>query len=165
MVRWPLYDILVSDTSRTQRLSSLYAELLRVDHNTAPSDAAPAALTSLQRCGSITALYRKMQHMQHSPHLRNVLGRRKSPGLRPQHLAGLRLIAEISGGALQGGRENSSAIVLQPGRLQCRNALGDTGTAGSCALLAQVLHRSAATSRVEKCKGCLQPYASKLPSC
>ena len=30
-------------------------------------------------------------------------------------------------------------MVLQPGRLQCRSALGDTGTAGSCALLAQVM--------------------------
>ena len=75
--------------------------------------------------------------------------RRKSPGLRPQHLAGLRLIAEISGGALQGGRESSSAIVLQPGRLQCGNALGDTGTAGSCALLAQVLHHATTTLLVE----------------
>ncbi len=80
-----------------------------------------------------------MPHVQHPPHL-EVCCRRKKPGLRPQHLAGLGLIAKISGGALQGGQENSSAIVLQPGRLQCRNALGDTGTAGSCALLAQVLH-------------------------
>ncbi|CAL5229697.1 g13069 [Coccomyxa viridis] len=72
-----------------------------------------------------------------SIHVDNIRAGRKKPGLRPQHLAGLGLIAKISGGALQGGQENSSAIVLQPGRLQCRNALGDTGTAGSCALLAQ----------------------------
>ena len=75
--------------------------------------------------------------------------RRTKSGLRPQHLAGLRLIADISAGALQGGQENSSAIVLQPGRLQCRNALGDTGTAGSCALLAQVLHLAATTFLLE----------------
>lgn len=65
--------------------------------------------------------------------------RRKNPGLRPQHLAGLTLITEISSGALQGGEVSSSAIVLQPGRLQCKIAIGDTGTAGSCALLAQVI--------------------------
>jgi RNA 3'-terminal phosphate cyclase len=67
-----------------------------------------------------------------------VLCSRAKPGLRPQHLEGLRLIAGISGGMLQGGQSNSSEIVLQPRLLQCRNAVGDTGTAGSCALLAQV---------------------------
>lgn len=66
------------------------------------------------------------------------LCRRTKPGLRPQHLAGLRLIAELSAGALQGGAQNSCAVVLEPQSLLCRNAVGDTGTAGSCALLAQV---------------------------
>ena len=64
--------------------------------------------------------------------------RRSKPGLRPQHLTGLRLITEISGGALHGGVENSCAVTLQPQALRCRHAIGDTATAGSCSLLAQV---------------------------
>ena len=78
--------------------------------------------------------------------------RRKNPGLRPQHLAGLRLITEISCGALQGGEVGSSAIVLQPGRLQCKNAIGDTGTAGSCALLTQVIDHPSAHQTLSKWK-------------
>ena len=94
-----------------------------------------------------------MPHVPGNPHSR-VCCRRKKPGLRPQHLAGLRLIADISGGALQGDRENSSAVVLQPGRLLCRNALGDTGTAGSCALLAQVHRHSPASSLMTSVCSC-----------
>lgn len=58
-------------------------------------------------------------------------------GLRPQHLTGLQLIAELSGGQLQGGAVGSSCITLSPGRLTCGRHVADTRTAGSCMLLAQ----------------------------
>ena len=136
MVRWPLYDILVSDTSRTQRLSSLYAELLRVDHNTAPSDAAPAALTSLRRCGSITALYQAMQHMQHSPHLRNVLQAeepRSAPAAsgRPEaHCRDLRRSSARRPGELQRDSAAAGAPAVQerPRGHRHRRQLRFTGT-------------------------------------
>lgn len=66
--------------------------------------------------------------------------RRSQPGLRPQHLAGLRLIEQLASGTLEGGSVSSKAIVLQPGKLRCGDYLGDTGTAGSCTLLAQACH-------------------------
>ena len=62
---------------------------------------------------------------------------RDKPGLRPQHLTGLPLIATLSGGALQGGAVGSSDITLAPGRLVAGTHTADTGTAGSVALLAQ----------------------------
>lgn len=58
-------------------------------------------------------------------------------GLRPQHLAGLQLIAALCGGELAGGEVGSSCITLAPGRLVCSHHLADTRTAGSCTLLAQ----------------------------
>lgn len=64
-------------------------------------------------------------------------GLRMCAGLRPQHLAGLQLIAALSGGTLQGGDIGSSCIGLQPGKLVCSHQLADTKTAGSCMLLVQ----------------------------
>lgn len=65
---------------------------------------------------------------------------RSKPGLRPQHLAGLRLAAALCGGRLEGGTVGSTAVALTPGRLRPSHGdvCADTGTAGSCALLAQV---------------------------
>ncbi|BDA44769.1 RNA 3'-terminal phosphate cyclase [Coccomyxa sp. Obi] len=62
---------------------------------------------------------------------------RPRPGLRPQHVAALRLVESLSSGRLSGGQESSSHIVLQPGALRCGSYGANTGTAGSCALLAQ----------------------------
>jgi RNA 3'-terminal phosphate cyclase (ATP) len=90
---------------------------------------------------------------------------RDKPGLRPQHLTGLQLIATLSGtrrrhaghrtlafsvvrpltahpparagGALQGGAVGSSDVTLAPRRLVAGAHTADTGTAGSCVLLAQ----------------------------
>lgn len=58
-------------------------------------------------------------------------------GLRPQHLTGLQLVAELSGGCLQGGAVGSCCVTLAPGRLVCGTHEADTRTAGSCMLLAQ----------------------------
>ncbi|KAK9811681.1 hypothetical protein WJX72_008299 [[Myrmecia] bisecta] len=62
---------------------------------------------------------------------------RSTPGLRPQHLTGLQLVAAICQGQLGGGKIGSSSVTLVPGILQAGEHMGDTGTAGSCTLLAQ----------------------------
>lgn len=80
---------------------------------------------------------------------------RDKPGLRPQHLTGLQLIARLSGGSLQGGAVGSSDMTLTPGKLVAGTHTGDTGTAGSVVLLAQsvlpclLFARGAAESTVE----------------
>ena len=64
---------------------------------------------------------------------------RSKPGLRPQHLAGLELVAQICKGELLGGKVGSQMITLVPhGLLPHAQLTADPGTAGSCTLLAQV---------------------------
>lgn len=58
-------------------------------------------------------------------------------GLRPQHLTGLQLIAELGSGSLQGGAVGSTCISLATSSLMCGTHVADTRTAGSCMLLAQ----------------------------
>lgn len=63
---------------------------------------------------------------------------RDNPGLRPQHLTGLQLIESVCSGRLRGGAVGSKRVALVPGKLRCADFVGDTRTAGSCMLLAQV---------------------------
>lgn len=70
-----------------------------------------------------------------------IRAKRTRPGLRPQHLTGLQLAARLCGGTLEGGELGSSCVTFRPGKRGCqkeREFSGDTGTAGSCMLLAQV---------------------------
>eukprot|EP00793_Prasinoderma_coloniale_P001773 PRCOL_00003579-RA len=73
-----------------------------------------------------------------------VRAKRSRPGLRPQHLEGLRLIARACGAALAGGEVGSTALALLPGDAQAavdrrRELVADTGTAGSVTMLAQAV--------------------------
>ncbi|DBB09794.1 TPA: hypothetical protein ACH3X3_001416 [Trebouxia sp. C0006] len=67
----------------------------------------------------------------------NIRASRSKPGLRAQHLAGLRLVAEVCQGKLTGGTIGSQQISLRPQHLTSGHHIGDTKTAGSCMLLAQ----------------------------
>ena len=51
-----------------------------------------------------------------SVQISNIRGKRHVPGLRQQHLSGLQLLTKISGGLLEGGRVESSEILLRPGK-------------------------------------------------
>lgn len=72
-----------------------------------------------------------------SVRIENIRAKRSKPGLRPQHLTGLRMIERASHGRLEGGTVNSTQVILHPGVIECAEVAGDTGTAGSCVLLAQ----------------------------
>jgi RNA 3'-terminal phosphate cyclase (ATP) len=67
----------------------------------------------------------------------NIRANRSKPGLRPQHLAGLRLVADICGGELEGAKVGSCEITMKPRRIRIGSFQADPGTAGSCCLLAQ----------------------------
>ncbi len=70
----------------------------------------------------------------------NIRAQRPKPGLRPQHLLGLRAVAELCCGELQGAEIGSSEISFAPGTLQSRTDWQlDVGTAGSVTLLLQML--------------------------
>ncbi|KAL8558569.1 hypothetical protein ACOMHN_032502 [Nucella lapillus] len=67
----------------------------------------------------------------------NIRAGRSNPGLRPQHLSGLQLIAEICGGRLSGAQVGSTQITFQPGQTRSGSYRADTKTAGSICLLMQ----------------------------
>lgn len=65
---------------------------------------------------------------------------RPTPGLRPQHLLGLRAVAELCNGRLEGDDIGSMEIAFWPGQLRpCSQLSLDVGTAGSLTLLLQCL--------------------------
>jgi RNA 3'-terminal phosphate cyclase (ATP) len=63
---------------------------------------------------------------------------RPKPGLRPQHCAGLRLVAALSAGSTLGGcAVGSTDLAFTPGVLVAGPHAADAGTAGSTLLMAQ----------------------------
>ncbi|XP_054717434.1 RNA 3'-terminal phosphate cyclase-like [Uloborus diversus] len=68
----------------------------------------------------------------------NIRAGRSKPGLRPQHLAGLKLVRDFTNGQLLGAEVGSTEITFYPGDIQDGKYSADTGTAGSIMLLFQV---------------------------
>jgi RNA 3'-terminal phosphate cyclase (ATP) len=66
---------------------------------------------------------------------------RKNPGLQPQHLTGVRAVAEICGGKLEGDELLSQRIVFHPGKIQSGNYEFDVmkikSSAGSTGMIFQ----------------------------
>ena len=63
---------------------------------------------------------------------------RAKPGLKGQHLSGLHLMKELTGGQLEGAALGSSEIRFRPGQLRSGHYTADTKTAGAVCLLAQI---------------------------
>ena len=70
--------------------------------------------------------------------LYNIRATRTPPGLRPQHLTGVRVINEMSGGRLTGDEVGTSEVTFLPTRFVGGNFTADTTTAGSITLLLQI---------------------------
>lgn len=68
----------------------------------------------------------------------NIRAGRSNPGLRPQHLAGLRLVRDVSGGRLVGDAVGSTEIIFYPNVVKGGTYSADPGTAGSIMLLFQI---------------------------
>lgn len=67
----------------------------------------------------------------------NIRAGRPKPGLQPQHLTGVRAIAEITGAEVEGDAAGSKEIAFGPSDISGGEYIFDTGTAGSVTLLAQ----------------------------
>ncbi|KIP01267.1 hypothetical protein PHLGIDRAFT_131317 [Phlebiopsis gigantea 11061_1 CR5-6] len=71
--------------------------------------------------------------------IQNIRHNRKQPGLRPQHAAGLGLVADICSAKLIGCNTKSTAVEFTPSSIVTPGAYtADPGTAGSTTLLLQV---------------------------
>jgi RNA 3'-terminal phosphate cyclase (ATP) len=76
-----------------------------------------------------------------SVEISNIRAGRKKPGLQPQHLTGVRAVAEICGGKLEGDTLLSQRIVFHPGKIQSGNYEFDVmkvkSSAGSTGMIFQ----------------------------
>ncbi|XP_063227109.1 RNA 3'-terminal phosphate cyclase [Bacillus rossius redtenbacheri] len=70
--------------------------------------------------------------------VRNIRAGRSSPGLRAQHLRGVQIVQQMTGGTLKGADIGSTSIEFHPGRIRGGEYSADTQTAGSIGLLIQV---------------------------
>ncbi|KAF9437594.1 hypothetical protein BGZ76_000118 [Entomortierella beljakovae] len=70
----------------------------------------------------------------------NIRNNRPNPGLRNQHLTGIRLVREITNGKLEGDTINSTTVHFQPSKLEPSGSkyLADAITAGSICLMIQI---------------------------
>jgi len=108
----------------------------------------------LRNCAAYAAILCKRAHII------KIRANRSKPGLRPQALEGLKLLATLSQGTLVGAFENSQEILFTPGEPppdsdSPKSYEADVKTAGSCSLLLQVslpvlLFASSPTSLVLK---------------
>ena len=83
-------------------------------------------------------------------HIENIRRGRKIPGLRPQHLAAIRLLARICDAKTDGLSAGSESLTFEPGAVQSMELEYDVGTAGSIPLVLQtvILPAAAAAKRL-----------------
>lgn len=93
----------------------------------------------------------------------NIRARRKSPGLRPQHLQAVTALAKICQARLDGAEVGSSTITFRPGAILHGDYRFEIGTAGSASLVLQTLFlplsRATKPSRVEIIGGTHVPWS------
>lgn len=66
----------------------------------------------------------------------NVRAQRKKPGLRPQHLAAIRAVAELTGGSIEGGEVGADEFIFTPeNKMSGGTFEWHIGTAGSTTML------------------------------
>ena len=72
-------------------------------------------------------------------HVFNIRAGRAEPGIRPQHMTGVKAAAELCSGHLEGLEVGSTEFVFKPGKLRAGTFKFDVGTAGSVTLVLQTL--------------------------
>jgi len=71
--------------------------------------------------------------------IENIRKNRKVPGLRPQHLAGIKILQKICDADVEGAKLGSTSLKFIPRDVKSCNLIEDVGTAGSISLILQVL--------------------------
>lgn len=67
--------------------------------------------------------------------MEGIRGSRPNPGLRPQHLAAVELVAAVAEAEVSGATEGSESLAFEPGTVRPGDYEVDIGTAGSVTLL------------------------------
>ncbi|MEM3151503.1 MAG: RNA 3'-terminal phosphate cyclase, partial [Candidatus Bathyarchaeia archaeon] len=76
----------------------------------------------------------------------NIRGKRSPPGLKAQHIAGIKAVATISKAYVEGLKEGSRELIFKPSTRESGEFHFDVGTAGSISLVLQALMPAAAFS-------------------
>ena len=69
----------------------------------------------------------------------NIRAGRAEPGIRPQHMTGVKAAAQLSSAEMKGFEVGSTEFVFRPGKLRSGHFAFDVGTAGSITLVLQTL--------------------------
>ena len=77
----------------------------------------------------------------------NIRKNRKVPGLRPQHLTGIKILARICNAKVEGLSVGSTTIRFFPSKIVDTQLKEDVGTAGSIPLILQILIPSVSVSK------------------
>ncbi len=77
--------------------------------------------------------------LQEKVRIYNIRAGREVSGLRPQHFAAVKALAEICGASLQGLSVGSTELTFEPGKPTSGDFRFDVGTAGSISLILQTL--------------------------
>jgi RNA 3'-terminal phosphate cyclase (ATP)/RNA 3'-terminal phosphate cyclase (GTP) len=90
--------------------------------------------------GSVLRLASALALIKQEPVIiENIRKKRPVPGLRPQHLFGLRALTEFCGGGLEGGVVGSESVTFHPNNQWKTDLRVNIPTAGSIGLVLQVL--------------------------
>ncbi len=71
--------------------------------------------------------------------IKNIRAKRKNPGLRPQHLAALRILTKITNAEVKGDFVGSKEVTFIPNEINGGQFEVNTGTAGSVTLIIQAI--------------------------
>ncbi len=74
-----------------------------------------------------------------SVEIQNIRGGRKKPGLRPQHLMGVKALASMTYARTEGAEPGSTSLYFEPRKLKGDTYTLDIGTAGSTSLVLQAM--------------------------
>ncbi|MCD6137461.1 MAG: RNA 3'-phosphate cyclase [Deltaproteobacteria bacterium] len=77
--------------------------------------------------------------LQQPVKIRNIRAGRKKPGLRPQHLAGVRAMESITSACTQGAELGSTQLYFEPRQIRYGKHTVNIGTAGSTGLVLQAM--------------------------
>lgn len=71
--------------------------------------------------------------------VKHIRGSRPEPGLKPQHLTAVEVLADICNATVEGATEGSEKVVFEPGEIQGGHVEAAVGTAGSLTLIFETI--------------------------